>query len=157
MISDDLIPVRNNGKSSRESGGRNGTKNGKKKQREDTKRRSRRNAVIPEDVLATIDMSGTLRCEFETVQSHDGCVSVRVKHSSLWDHDGIRSVLQRLMCDLINDLNDRPIMQADLEAATSIFFRFCTVFVWRRSLRQLSILHISALYLKLSSVKEVEL
>ena len=53
MISDDLIPVRNNGKSSRESGGRNGTKNGKKKQREDTKRRSRRNAVIPEDVLAT--------------------------------------------------------------------------------------------------------
>ena len=77
--------------------GRKGTKNSKKKQRDDKKRHGRRSDLISENVLAAIDMSGTLRCEFETVRIHDRRVSVIVKGSPLWDHDGIRYVIQRLM------------------------------------------------------------
>ena len=77
--------------------GRKGTKSSKKKQRDDKKRHSRRSETISEKVLAAIDMSGTLRSEFETVRIHDRRVSVRVKGSPLWDHDGIRYVIQRLM------------------------------------------------------------
>ena len=97
MCSDDHVPIKRNTKASRETGQSGRGRSGKKKQREEVKRRVRRSAIIPEDILASIDMSGTLRCEFETVQQHDGCVSVRVKHSPLWDHNGVRSVLQRLM------------------------------------------------------------
>ena len=53
--------------------------------------------VLPEGVLQLIDMSGTLRTQWEVVGEHDGRVSVRPVSSHLWDYDGMRSVFQRLL------------------------------------------------------------
>ena len=58
---------------------------------------NRRVEKLSENQLDSIDMTGTLRSEWKIVQESDNRVSLAVKSSPLWEFEGVRSVLYRLM------------------------------------------------------------
>lgn len=60
-------------------------------------RRGRRSEQISEDLLFSLDMSGTYRCEFEAVKKTENRVTVRAVSSSLVVRDGATKVIGRIM------------------------------------------------------------